>query len=182
MRAQVLTCSSVGGRTRGHLEDQTSITVAMGQRTQTTLTENVNLILLGRGEAYHVEHLPLSNVPTPIPPQEVFRLVQLFAERLELRAVVVVRQVPREDQDLESGVGREQVVDLNGFSVRNADEHLREHALPDDKVGTVRLVCVVDDRGGGVADAGAGPEAHSFLERTTSARSDGFLLEENRLR
>ena len=145
-------------------------------------TEKVNLILLRRGEAYHVEHLPLPDVPTPIPPKKVFRLVQLFAERLELRAVVVVREVPSEDQNLESGVGREQVMDLDGLSVRDPDEDLRENALPDDEVGGGCLVRIVDDQRRGIADAGAGPEADSLLERTTSARSDGFLLEENRLR
>lgn len=159
----------MGGRTRGHLEANQCHGDADYAKGPSARTENIDLVLFRRGEAYHVEHLPLSNVPTPIPPQEVFRLVQLLAEHPELRAVVVVRQVPSEDQDLESGVGREQVVDLNGLGVRDTDEHLRKHTLPDDEVGGSRLVYVVDDRRRGIADAGAGPEADGLLERTTSA-------------
>ena len=93
------------------------------------LTEVPNPVLFPRAEAQHVEHLPLPDIASTIPPQEALRPVKIFSERLQLRAVAAVGDVPGENQDLEARIRREHVLDLDRLRARSADEDLRRNAL-----------------------------------------------------
>ena len=57
-------------------------------------------------------------------------------------------------------------MDMDRLCARDADEDLRENALPNDEVAGGGLVCSVDDRAGRVADSDAGREAPGFMVLT----------------
>lgn len=110
---------------------------------------------LGADREY-VKHL--GRVRSAMTTVEAFRTVELLRQRIDSAQLRVVCGVTSEHEDLEPGVCGQKVLKLVRSAVCCADENVREHALADDEVGGVRLICGVHDVRGRVVNPYAGGE------------------------
>ena len=126
---------------------------------------------LRRGEAQDVEHLELPGLRASAEAaHEVVRAVELIRDRVQTREVVVDGDIATEDEDLESRVRRQKVLDFVRPCVGAANESMGQDTLADDELRCEGLVRVVDDGGRGVVDPNAGCERAESQESPADTR------------
>lgn len=122
----------------------------------------IHLILSRRAYREHIKDL--RGVVASELPVEAVGAVYGTREVAHTGELLGVAGVPSKNEDLEAGVCGKEVLDLERASIGCAHENVGQHALADDEVGGVCLVCGVDDRRGGVVDANARSESSEGLE------------------
>ena len=131
-------------------------------KTQTCV---VGLVLARGADAKDVEHLLV--IPLSVSMQEAIRRVHVLLQRAQPVRRRLLCSIAGEDEDLESTVGRQQVVDVHGSCIGCIHEGVWDHALAYHEVGRARLVLAARDGGGFVTDADAGGEAAELPDSST---------------
>ena len=91
-----------------------------------------------------------------------------FPELTANVAVKLVKDVSGKDENFETCIGREEVVNVDNTNVCRLHECVRNHALADNKLRRIRLMLVVHNSGELIADTDSTREPAERLKCTNN--------------